>query len=126
VLYLNHRPVISVSSVVITDSADVEDTIPSTDYKLYSTVGKIKLTEGDTFLAGNLNVAVTYVAGESELPADVKFAAVKLIRWQKRKWTDNRDGVASISVGDQNITYERDMPIEIKKMLDPYRVLAFG
>lgn len=125
-LYLNHRPIISVSSLVITDSAGTADIIPSTDYKLYLSVGKIKLTEGDTFLSGDLNVAVTYLAGESALPPMVRLAAMKLIRWHKREWTDDRDGITSVSVGEQNITYGRDIPVKILKMLDPYRVHVFG
>ena len=125
-IYLHHRPIIAVSSLVITDSADVADTIPATDYKIYATIGKIVLTEGDTFLTGDLNVAVTYTAGETTLPPDVKLAFIKLLRWHKRKWTDNRDGVSSVSVGEQVINYEADVPAEIRKLLDPHRVLCFG
>lgn len=125
-LYLNHRPVIGVSSLVITDSADIADTIPSSDYKVYSTVGKIVLTEGDTFLRGDLNVAITYKAGESALPPDVKLAAMQLVRWYYRKWSDNRDGISSISVGDITTTYEKDVPLAIKEMLNPHRNIAIG
>jgi len=126
VLYLNHRPVISVSSVVITDSADVDDTIPSTDYELYETVGKIVLTEGDSFLKGDLNVAISYVAGESTLPADVKLAGMKLVRWHYRKWNDDRDGISSVSVGDITTNYESGVPAEITQALAPHRNVMFG
>lgn len=126
VLYLNHRPIISVSLLVITDSADVDDTIPSSDYKIYSTVGKIVLTESDTFLKGDLNVAVTYTAGESALPPDVKLAGMQLVRWYYRKWSDNRDGISSITAGDITTTYEKDVPQAIKEMLNPHRKIAIG
>jgi hypothetical protein len=125
-LYLNHAPIISVSSVVITDSSDVAETIAAADYKIYSSVGKIVLTEGDTFVSGDLNVAITYVAGESTLPPDVKFAGLKLARWYKRKWTDNRDGISSVTVEGQTTSYETGIPEDIKRMLNQYRVPAFG
>ena len=125
-LYLHHRPVTAISSVVITDSAGIDTTIASSDYTRYEKVGKIVLTEGDAFTKGNLNVAISYTAGETTLPPVVKLAGMKLVRWYYRKWGDNRDGVSSESVGDQTINYEREMPAEIKQMLGPYRQPAFA
>lgn len=126
VLYLDHRPAIAVSTLTITDSAGTVDTIPPSDYVLYANVGKIKLTEGDNYLKGDLNITVTYTAGCATLPPDVKLAGMKLLRWVYRKWSDNRDGISNISAGDVITTYETDVPKEIKNMLDKHRRQVFA
>jgi uncharacterized phiE125 gp8 family phage protein len=126
VLYLKHIPIIAVTTLQIYDGTSW-DTIPSTDYKLYATVGKIVLTEGDVFTSGYQYVKITYSAGQATVPPVIKHAARMMVRYYYTKWRQNRDGTNTITTPDGvAVTYSDKVPDDIMRLLDKYRVVVFG
>jgi hypothetical protein len=103
ILVLNNKPVLSVSSLTISDV-----NITSTEYKVYS-AGYIRLVStsdsalaeaiggGSVFPAGQQNVTVSYTAQNASVPGRVRFAATVMI--SQIAMISNRGGAdSSLSV----------------------------
>ena len=124
-ILLRHGPLIAISELIIT-SGGIDDTIPATDYVAELFKAKITLTEGDSFIRGVQNVSVTYTAGHSTIPDAVKMAGLIWTQYLLRKWSDNRQNVSAISIGDQTISYKDTMPGDVERLLSHYRRVAFA
>lgn len=121
-LYLR-CPIISITSV----SNDGVSVVETTNYEQYSERGLVVLTDGTAWASGRKTITVTYRYGyEAD---DMPRAIVSAARlWTIKRWQDVkhlRVGVSSVSRGDETITYEKGMPQEVQRLIDPYR-LAFG
>ena len=81
-LNLFHFPVASITSIIY---EDVSYTLPVEDYRL-RTNGTIKRLDSYWFCEGS-NIAVTYVAGEAEIPSPVKQVVYNVLeeRWNKKQ-----------------------------------------
>ena len=129
-LFLNHVPVISVSELKIYNGS-TWDTIDAADYALYLKLGKIILTAGDKFLTGPQYVSVTYSAGYTGVPPDVKLAAIKWISIYWQIWQDKREGVMTDSGADgssksYSVMAQDKVPGAVLHLLGPYRLPVIG
>jgi hypothetical protein len=124
VLLANQYPITSVSTSIdirvdVDRSYSTSDKISSTAIVIYSTEGKIVLTD-DVFEYGSKSVKVVYTGGYTTIPHDLAGAAKEMIRLKFNKETKNRVGVRSESVSGGSITYENDLPWSVKRVLDLY------
>lgn len=132
-LQLANRPVIAVSSVTDLDPSPDEVQVTST-YRVDLTAGLVfkddlgtDTSEIDRFYtsrnqiwgAGRQRWQVSYTAGYTTIPDDVKLAALQLIETETRE-----AGVSSYRLGDYAVTYanpEAGMPATVKALLSDYR-----
>jgi uncharacterized phiE125 gp8 family phage protein len=127
-LYLNHKPIISVSSVTVdgdavTEAADYEDE----DKYWIEPMIKGGKAEGALYLpngwsVGEQNVVVTYVAGYGSIPYDVRRATATLIKEWYNMYS-NKDGLKSESIGRYSYSFAALPPETMKhieSILDNY------
>lgn len=124
VLLTNQYPITSVSTSIdiridVDRSYSTSDKVSSTSIVIYSTEGKIVLTD-DVFERGNKSVKVVYTAGYTTIPYDLAGATKEMVRLKFSNETKNRVGVRSESVSGGSITYEQDLPWSVKRVLDLY------
>lgn len=116
-------PIISLGTIT-NDTASVT----STHYEYYSTEGRVVLTNGTVWAAGNKKITITYTHGyeDQDFPADVATAARMWAAGQYQYVQDKRMGVASKSTNDTSISYivSTDMPPEVRSLLAPYRLMG--
>lgn len=123
-LFLDRRPIVSVSALTIDDIAVGTE---NTDYFVYLKEGRIELY-GDTFEVDNKNVDVTYTAGYGAARANV----TRKLKLALKEW------VAAIYKGevvDYSTRFEegayvqqagKTMPDSVKRTLDWYKGVSFG
>ncbi|MFH1230004.1 MAG: phage head-tail connector protein [Planctomycetota bacterium] len=128
-IYLKHRPVTAVTTIHddVDRVFDSNTLINSSEYYPYENEGYVRLF-GETkqfftrgiFQVGVANVKVVYVAGYETIPKAVNLACRKLVIKLFRQ--REKEGVKSESIGQYSITYteSKDVPTEIKMMLDGY------
>ena len=124
VLLANQYPITSVSTSIdirvdVDRTYSTSDKIGSTSIVIYSTEGKIVLTD-DVFEYGSKSVKVVYTGGYTTIPHDLSGAAKEMIRLKFNNETKNRVGVRSESVSGGSITCENDLPWSVKRVLDLY------
>lgn len=113
-------PVISVDSITYIDSAGTEQTVAAADYKV-DTVrnpARIEPAFGQAWPTPReeINaVKVTFTAGHSNLPGDVKRAIAMLVA----HWYQHREAVI---VGDS----AAEVPMAVQTIIDKYRVGRFA
>lgn len=116
-LLLDHYPVVSVSSLAVDTIA-----ITSDQYVIRTGEGEIQFIDGSAFSKDFQNVQITYRAGMSEVPQQVKFAIIDLVARKFKQVDKGRMGVSSESFGDQSITYQtEELTDDIKIILNRYR-----
>lgn len=118
-LYLDHAPIVAVSSLTIDDEA-----VASGDYSVYEDEGKITL-DSDIFTKDNQNVEITYTAGYGDdraaVPEPLKLA---LRTWVSRMYkSDYVDFSPQMGEGAAGSVPFLDIPWDIKRMLTNYRVV---
>lgn len=129
-LYTNQWPIVSNSTNIDiridTDRAYTSTDFPTTDKVdstsiiIYSTKGMIKL-KGKSFSAGDQSIKLTYTAGYSTIPEDLKYACMEHCRLMWKRETSNQIGIKSQSVEGGTVSYEEDMPWSIKRIIDMYK-----
>ena len=122
VLWLNQRPVVSVTSINI-DSGytwGTDTLIDSTDYQVYLDEGKIAFT-GTLLSSGYRLVKVVYVAGYSTVPYDIERAVQDLAYYWYKQRTDKSVGVSSRSTEGRSVSYSQEIPDQIKGVFDRYQ-----
>lgn len=80
----------------------------------------VRSSSGDPQTWTSGRVKVVYTAGVSDVPADVREAALKLV---KHMWGDQRGGSLPLSAGDEVLPPETAhlLPWEVEELLAPYR-----
>lgn len=126
-LYTNEWPIESVSTnisiwVDIDRNYTTDTKVDSTNIIIYSTKGQIKL-KNDSFSAGDQSVKMTYTAGYSTVPEDLKYACKEYCRLMWKREASNQIGIKSQSVEGGTVTYEQDMPWSVRRILDYYKRL---
>jgi hypothetical protein len=89
------------------------------DFEVYSTEGKIYLYSG--FPEGSRNIFVDYVAGYSVIPEDLKLATLILIKYIYQHRSEEVFGATSYSVSGISVSFEQDLPKEVKQILSKYK-----
>lgn len=116
-------PIVSITSISNDGTAVVE----TTNYEKYPETGLVVLTDGSAWVSGHKKITITYSYGyeASELPRDIISAATMWVCKRMDDIIEKRVGVASVSRGDESISYEKGMPGSVKELLAPY-VLSMG
>ena len=123
ILFLNNYPVTSVTTVhQDSDRAFGSDTlVPATDYLTYADNRKLVGT-GTRWFKDVQTIKVVYVAGYEigSIPEDLVNAVTMLVDFWGKEYDAHRFGVSSTGTDTNRLTYEKNIPKEIKEMLNPY------
>jgi len=125
---LTESPVNSIVSVEKRDSVtESYSTVATTDYYLDASTDSILYVTGSTYKnwpRGAGSVKITYTAGYSACPADLKLAVLDLITYYLKDEHKERKTLGGASIQNQGSTSLRDsvaFPDHIKRVLDMYK-----
>ena len=128
IVQLTESPVNTVVSVEKRDSVtESYTTVPTTDYYLDTTTDSVLYVTGSTYKhwpMGAGAVKVTYTAGYSACPSDLKLAVVDLITYYLKDEHKERRTLGGASIQNQSTSSVRDsvaFPDHIKRVLDMYK-----
>ena len=123
-LFLNNYPITSITTVhQDSDRAFGSTTlVASTDYLVYADNRKL-VGIGTSWYADIQTIKVVYVAGYAvgSIPEDLVNAVTMLVDFWSKEYDAHRFGVTSTGTDTNRITYEKDIPREIKSMLRAYK-----
>ena len=123
ILFLNNYPITSVTTVhQDSDRAFGSDTlIDATDYLTYADNRKL-YGIGTRWFKDIQTIKVVYVAGYviGSIPEDLVNTITMLVDFWFKEYSAHRFGVTSTGTDTNRITYEKNIPAEIKEMLNPY------
>ena len=128
IVQLTESPVNTVVSVEKRDSvSESYTTVATTDYYLDKSTDSVLYVTGSTYKnwpRGAASVKVTYRAGYSACPTDLKLAVYDLITYYLKDEHKERRTLAGASIQNQGSTSLRDsvaFPDHIKRVLDLYK-----
>ena len=128
IVQLTESPVNSIVSVEKRDSVtDSYTTVASTEYYLDTSTDSVLYVTGSTYKnwpRGAGAVKVTYTAGYSACPADLKLAVVDLVTYYLKDEHKERRTLGGASIQNQSTSSVRDsvaFPDHIKRVLDMYK-----
>ena len=128
VVQLTESPTNTIVSVEKRDSvSESYSTVPTTDYYLDTATDSVLYVTGSTYKnwpRGAGAVKVTYTAGYSACPSDLKLAVFDLITYYLKDEHKERRTLAGASIQNQGSTSLRDsvaFPDHIKRVLDLYK-----
>ena len=128
IVQLTESPVNTIVSVEKRDSVtDSYTTVPTTDYYLDTSTDSVLYVTGSTYKnwpRGAGAVKVTYTAGYSACPADLKLAVVDLVTYYLKDEHKERRTLGGASIQNQSTSSVRDsvaFPDHIKRVLDMYK-----
>jgi len=126
-LFLNNYPISSITTVhQDSDRAfGITTLVDSGDYFTYVDNRKL-IGDGDSWDMGKQTIKVVYVAGYAigSIPEDIVNAVTMLVDFWGKEYDAHRFGVTSTGSETSRITYEKNIPVEIKEMLNPYRKMV--
>lgn len=124
-LFLSQIPATSITTVKYYDATGTLQTIASTEYRLYKDEAMVELTSDAIALIADSKyiskqVEVVYVAGYTTIPADIKQAAMDLV-----KYYDKSEYAPLMSSNVRTIDYDVmqsvSLPPHIRRVLAFYR-----
>ena len=128
IVQLTESPVNTIVSVEKRDSVTASyTTVASTDYYLDTSTDSVLYVTGSTYKnwpRGAGAVKVTYTAGYSACPSDLKLAVVDLITYYLKDEHKERRTLGGASIQNQSTSSVRDsvaFPDHIKRVLDMYK-----
>jgi len=128
IVQLTESPVNTIVSVEKRDSVtESYTTVPTTDYYLDTTTDSVLYVTGSTYKhwpMGAGAVKVTYTAGYSACPSDLKLAVVDLVTYYLKDEHKERRTLGGASIQNQSTSSVRDsvaFPDHIKRVLDMYK-----
>lgn len=123
ILFLKNYPITSVTTVhQDSDRTFGSDTlIAATDYLTYAYNRKL-VGIGTRWFKDIQTIKVVYVAGFviGSIPEDLVNAVTMLVDFWSKEYDSHRFGVTSTGTDTNRITYEKNIPVEIKEMLNIY------
>ena len=127
IIQLTESPIKEIVSVQKRDSVtESYTTVATTDYYLDSTTDSVLYVTGSTYKnwpRGAGSVKVTYKAGYSTCPTDLRLAVVDLIKYYMKDEHVMRRTMAGASIENQGTGETRGFPDHIKRILDMYKTL---
>ncbi len=126
-LLLNNSPVVSLTSVTITDDDDVATVIAGTEFRFDPATGEIRFKPSSTadysdFPDGFQNLSIVYSAGHTDIPEDVQEAVVQGVAWLLSG--DKADpAMAAERLGDYSYTKAVDggLPLAVRLAVAHHR-----
>ena len=98
--------------------------MPTTDYYLDTTTDSVLYVTGSTYKnwpTGPGSVKVTYTAGYSVCPTDLRLAVVDLIKYYMKDEHTQRRTLSGATIENQGTSEGRGFPDHIKRVLDLYK-----
>lgn len=89
-------------------------------FEVYPKEGKIVIP-GGLFPNGSRNIYVEYNAGYATVPSDIQLATMILIKNLHQKHSYEAFGVTNYSSSGISASFEQDIPLQAKQILDGYR-----
>jgi uncharacterized phiE125 gp8 family phage protein len=126
-LLLEQRPVITLTSVTITDDDDVETILLGTNFRVDARIAEIRFKPSSTadyssFPSGFQNVKAIYTAGYAAIPEDVQEAVCELVAWL---YSANKQDPAMAAERLGDYSYQRaiaeGLPLSISRVINDYR-----
>ncbi len=125
IVQLTESPTNTVVSVQKRDSVtESYTTVPTTDYYLDTTTDSVLYVTGSTYKnwpTGPGSVKVTYTAGYSVCPTDLRLAVVDLIKYYMKDEHTQRRTISGATIENQGTGEGRGFPDHIKRVLDLYK-----
>lgn len=125
-MFLRQVPIVSVASLSVDGVAIAASPDPQTFGYVFDEdtiyIRGCRSGAPTRFERGVQNVAISYSAGFSAIPADVAQACIELIAWKRAK--RNRIDKRSETLGQQQTqAYDlSDMPASVKSVINSYRI----
>jgi hypothetical protein len=123
-LFLKNYPISSITTIHqdSTRVFGVDTLVASTDYFTYAENRKL-IGDGVVWERGRQTIKVVYIAGYAigSIPEDLVNAVTMLVDFWGKEYSAHRFGVTSTGSETNRITYEKNIPVEIKEMLNPYK-----
>jgi len=127
ILFLNNYPIDSITTVhQDSDRTFGTDTlVDSGDYFTYADNRKL-IGDGVYWERGLQTIKVVYVAGYAigSIPEDIVNAVTMLVDFWLKEYASHRFGVNSTGTDTNTISYEKNIPVEIKGLLNPYKMMV--
>ena len=125
IVQLTESPVNTIVSVEKRDSVtESYTTVPTTDYYLDATTDSVLYVTGSAYKnwpRGAGSVKVTYKAGYSACPTDLRLAVVDLIKYYMKDEHTQRRTISGATIENQGTGEGRGFPDHIKRVLDMYK-----
>jgi hypothetical protein len=128
VVQLGESPVNSIVSVQVRNSVtDDYITVPSSNYYLDTTTDSVLYVSGSTYMPwpkGPGAVKITYTAGYSDTPQDLRLAVIDLVNYYYKDEYKERRSLAGATLqnpGSSNNKQDVAFPDHIKRVLDLYK-----
>jgi len=127
ILFLKNYPITSITTIhQDSDRVFGADTlVDSGDYFTYADNRKL-VGDGVSWERGIQTIKVVYVAGYAigSIPEDLVNAITMLVDFWYKEYDAHRFGVSSTGTETNRITYEKNIPVEIKEMINPYKKMV--
>jgi len=124
-LMVNNYPINSIASIYDDlDRAYGADTlIDSGDYVIMPTTLAFKVVyDGGVFMRGIRNIKITYNAGYSTIPWDLREACLELVGFYWMNTEEKRFGILSINLGDGSVRIDTtQVPKSVMQILEYYK-----
>ena len=125
IIQLTESPVNTVVSVETRDSLSSSyTTVATSEYYLDTATDSILYVAGNMYKSwprGAGSVKVTYTAGYSETPADLKLACIDLVQYYFKEEHTQRRTLSGATIENQGSGDGRGFPDHIKRVLDMYK-----
>ncbi len=127
-IQLTESPILTVSSVEVRDQiGQAYLAVPSSDYFVDDKTDSLIRTDGSTYKnwpQGPNAVKITYTAGYSDTPLDLKLAVVDLITFYAKDEYKTRQTLsgATRETGESSMRNSPAFPDHIKRVLDLYKL----
>jgi len=124
-LMLNNYPINSIASIY--DDLDrtygADTLIDNSDYVIMPTNLAFKVIyDGSVFMKGIRNIKITYNAGYSTIPWDLREACLELVGFYWMNTEEKRFGILSINLGDGSVRIDTtQIPKSVLQILEAYR-----
>lgn len=135
-LFVENRPVITVTSAGVHDEVDV-DTTDVDEFVFYADRGEMRLTDGRCWTRGSQNVALVYRAGYTTydashttlygitMPGPIRQVALELVSRKNQEITKGGPQITEIRVGDSAVSFTiNELTVEQRGMLRPYMAVG--
>ncbi len=120
-LFVDEYPINSIASIHqdSTRAFAAGSLVTATDYLIDKSL-RIIFGIKVYWVTGLQTIQVTYNAGYATVPNDLEMVTLILSDVWYKGFADHRFGVSGTSVGDKSITYETDIPKQVKNRLSSY------
>lgn len=106
---VHNPPIVSLTQVIITDSAENTETIAATEFRYDADTGRVvfKPTNSSTYILfpiGQLNIQIDYTGGYATIPASVQEACVEAVKTLHGQTNKKASGIKSFKMGEYSET----------------------